>query len=101
MEPHVALEIFGYIGTGAILLSFALTDVKWMRIVNMIGSFISFIYASLSGNMPVVVLNVSLVLINSVQLMRLSKKKRESENPVNSDGDGAYNNEVIKKEEHI
>ena len=98
MWQEILLEIFGYIGTAIVLLSFIMTDVKWMRAVNMIGGFISLIYAICVSNMPVVVLNASLITINGVQLMRLLRKERE--NRVNIETEDAYNIEE-KKEEHI
>ena len=100
MDPKILLEIFGYIGTAVVLLSFIMTDMKWMRAVNMIGGFISLIYAACVVNMPVVVLNASLITINGVQLMRLLRKTRENEKSVNTEDKGAYNNEE-KKEENI
>ena len=47
MTPEIMLEIFGYIGTAIVLLSFLMTDMKLMRIVNMTGGTISLIYAFL------------------------------------------------------
>ena len=97
ITPEVLLEIFGYIGTAIVLLSFVMTDMKWMRAVNMIGGFISLLYALFTNSMPVVVLNASLITINGIQLMRLLRKSREK---VNTEEIDAYNNEE-KKEEDI
>lgn len=77
MNPNLALEIFGYIGTGVVLISFIMKDIKWLRVVNMAGGLISLIYAILTNAMPVVVLNGSLILINGVQLMRIIRAERE------------------------
>ena len=93
----IYLEIFGYIGTAIVLLSFVMTDMKWMRGVNMIGGLISLIYAFIVGNNPVVVLNASLITINGDQLMRALRKERE--NLVNKEPDAAYNNEETKEED--
>ncbi len=98
MDPKILLEIFGYIGTAVVLLSFVMTDIRWMRAVNMIGGFISLIYALAVNNMPVVVLNASLITINGVQLMRLLRKEKESQ--VNIEAKETYNIEE-KKEEDI
>ena len=97
ITPELLLEIFGYIGTAIVLLSFVMTDMKWMRAVNMIGGFISLLYALFTNSMPVVVLNASLITINGIQLMRLLRKSREK---VNTEEIDAYNNEE-KKEEDI
>ena len=99
MTPEIMLEIFGYIGTAVVLLSFIMTDMKWMRAVNMVGGFISLIYAACVVNMPVVVLNASLITINSVQLVRLIVEEKRSCKGMFSLNE-AYNEEE-KKEENI
>ena len=76
MNPRIVLELFGYLGTALVLLSFTMRDIKWLRAVNMAGGFISLIYAILVNTMPVVVLNCSLIIINGVQLALIIKKER-------------------------
>ena len=77
MDPTIWLEIFGYIGTALVLVSFLMHDIKWLRAVNMAGGAISLIYAIIMNTMPVVVLNGSLILINGVQLARILRRERE------------------------
>lgn len=96
MDWNLFMEIFGYLGTGLVLLSFLMQDIKWLRVVNMVGGFISLLYAIYAGTMPVVVLNGSLILINGVQLMRILRKERKNAKAVNSEDVSAYDN---KKEE--
>ena len=96
-DPKILLEIFGYIGTAIVLVSFVMTDMKWMRAVNMTGGFISLLYALFTNSMPVVVLNASLITINGIQLMRLLRKTRGA---VNNNSEDAYNVEE-KKEENL
>ena len=74
---NLYLEIFGYIGTALVLVSFLMHDIKWLRAVNMAGGAISLIYAIIMNTMPVVVLNGSLILINGVQLARILRRERE------------------------
>ena len=97
MDPKILLEIFGYIGTAIVLVSFVMTDMKWMRAVNMTGGFISLLYALFTNSMPVVVLNASLITINGIQLMRLLRKTKGA---VNNNSDDAYNVEE-KTEENL
>ena len=78
MDPKIALEIFGYIGTALVLLSFLMKDIKWLRAINMAGGFISLIYAICTNAMPVVVLNGSLITINGIQLMRIIRAEKEA-----------------------
>ena len=91
MNPKLALELFGYLGTALVLLSFLLTDIKWLRLVNMSGGLISLIYAIFTNTMPVVVLNASLIIINGVQLTRIIINERKAPVAVNSTDTEAYN----------
>ena len=82
MDSKLALELFGYLGTALVLLSFIMHDIKWLRAINMAGGLISLIYALLVNTMPVVVLNASLICINAYQLAVIiikERKKREKE----------------------
>ncbi|MBE6924238.1 MAG: hypothetical protein E7466_03225 [Ruminococcaceae bacterium] len=72
---NIFLEVFGYIGTALVLLSMMMTSVVKLRIVNMAGSLISMIYAAICQTWPVVILNLGLIIINSVQLVRMKKGK--------------------------
>ena len=67
---NIYLEILGYIGTALVIVSMMMTSVVRLRLFNIAGSIISIIYAALSGTWPIVVLNATLAVINSVQLVR-------------------------------
>ena len=78
---NIALELFGYFGTGLVLLSFLMRDIKWLRLINMSGGLISLIYAILTNTMPVVVLNAALIIINAIQFAGIiirEKKERSA-----------------------
>ena len=77
MDEKLLLEIFGYVGTALVLLSFTMRDIKWLRMINIVGSAISMTYALIMNTMPVVVLNGSLILINGIQLARILRRERE------------------------
>lgn len=64
------LELFGYLGTALVIVSMMMSSVVRLRLFNIAGSVISAIYATLSGAMPVAVLNAVLIAINSWQLYR-------------------------------
>lgn len=72
---NIYLEIFGYIGTALVLISMLMTSVVKLRAFNAVGSLVSMIYAYFSGTWPVVILNLSLLIINAVQLLRLRRVK--------------------------
>ena len=96
MEPNVGLEIFGYFGSGLVILSFFMRDLKWLRAINMAGGIISLIYAICMGTMPVAVLNAVLITVNAFQLVRDIIRGRKKAKEVNSEDSIAYDN---KKEE--
>ena len=77
MDPRTWLEIAGYIGSALVLLSFLMTSVVKLRLVNMAGSFISFIYALIIGSYPLELLNSALVLINLYFLWKIRRTKKD------------------------
>ena len=58
------IEGVGYIGSALVLISFLMTSVVKLRIVNMAGSIISCTYALIIGSYPLALMNFALVLIN-------------------------------------
>lgn len=77
MNPY--LELFGYLGTGLVLMSMAMTSLVKLRIFNMAGSVISLIYALVIATWPVALLNAGMIAINSVQLLRYYRiRKKEA-----------------------
>ena len=101
MTPELALELFGYLGTALVLTSFIMRNIKWLRVVNMAGSLVSLIYSLLVSAMPVAVLNGTLIIINSVQLIRIIINERKTAAEVNSESNAAYNKEEQGTEEEI
>lgn len=98
MTPEVWLEIFGYLGMVVVLISFFLSDLKTLRIVNMVGGIICLIYGILTKTFPTALLNASLVAVNCFKLVR--HVTWEKKNPSNKDSLITYNEEE-KKEEDI
>lgn len=73
---NIYLEIFGYIGTALVLISMLMTSVVKLRVFNIMGSVVSAIYAYFTHTWPVMVLNLALVCINTVQMIRLRRTQR-------------------------
>lgn len=74
---RIFLEVFGYIGSGLILLSMMMTSVEKLRWFNISGSVISMIYGAIMGTWPVVFLNVGTISINVVQIIRLHRQNND------------------------
>ena len=70
---NLYLELFGYLGTGLVLLSMMMTSLEKLRWINLAGSVVSMLYAIATRTWPVVLLNLGMILINAVQLIRLKR----------------------------
>ena len=63
-------DILGWIGTGLILYSFTLNDIKKLRIVNMLGSIAWILYGIQTNIMPTIFVNVCVLIIHAVWLYK-------------------------------
>lgn len=70
------IEIIGYTGSFLVLVSFLMTSVFKLRIVNTIGSVIFMIYALIIKSYPTAVMNFFLVLINIRFLWKMSHAEK-------------------------
>lgn len=64
MNTSVIIETIGYVGSAIVLVSFLMTSVKKLRIVNTVGSVIFMIYALIIHSYPTAIMNLALALIN-------------------------------------
>ena len=79
MNSEMIIEIVGYIGSFLVLVSFLMTSVFKLRVVNTIGSLIFMIYALIIKSYPTAVMNFCLVLINLHFLWKMSHSHKEYE----------------------
>lgn len=61
-------EFLGYISSAVLLISFLFSDAKKLRIINSVGCILFVIYGLMIDSLPVVLTNVSIVLINLYHL---------------------------------
>lgn len=64
------IECFGYFGSLIVVISFAIKDIRKLRILNIIGCCIFVVYGSVCGVTPVVVTNVSVILMHTYRLYK-------------------------------
>ncbi len=76
---NIYLEIFGYIGTALVIISMMMKSINRLRIFNIAGSVISTIYSIIAGAWPIVVMNVSLIAINSYHLLKAYTDKENKQ----------------------
>ena len=89
MTKEFIIEMIGYLGSLLVLVSFIMTSVFKLRIVNSIGSFIFMVYALIIRSYPTAIMNFCLVLINLRFLWKMSRSEKEFE-LVHADTDDGY-----------
>ena len=75
MKTEVILELIGYVGSAFVLISFLMSTVIKLRIINSIGSLISVAYGIFIHAYPTVVMNAALFLINCFYLIKMFRYK--------------------------
>lgn len=68
-------EWLGYVASLIVLVSLLMSSVKRLRWINMIGSLVFAVYGFLIGALPVAVMNLGIVIINSFYLYQMYTKK--------------------------
>ena len=103
MKPEFLIEMFGYLGSALVLISFLLTSVVKLRIVNTVGSVIFAIYALIIHSYPTAVMNFCLVAINLYYLWKMSHSDREYDFTVVEEDDAylrylleRYGDDIVK-----
>ena len=76
MSSETILQIVGYFSTLLILISFLMTSVLKLRLVNLVGSAIFVVFAFLTKSYPTAIMNVGLCIINIYFIIRLLRYKR-------------------------
>lgn len=78
------MEIIGICATVFVLISFLMKDIKWVRIINIIGAVLFVVYGALIGALSTWLLNALLVIIHIAYLVRDEIKKRKGVKDENS-----------------
>lgn len=55
-------DILGWIATAVVVISFTVKDMMLLRIINGTGNILWLVYAGLRGDLPLLVVNVSILL---------------------------------------
>lgn len=79
MTTEMWIEMIGYLGSALVLVSFLMSSVVKLRVINAVGGTIFTIYALIIHSYPTAIMNVCLVTINIYYLIRLSKNDRRYE----------------------
>lgn len=71
-------ELLGYTGMLFVVMSFAMKDIIWLRILNIIGAVLSCAYGFITKTYPTAILNLILTGINIVYLIIYFVKRRKN-----------------------
>lgn len=67
------IELIGYVATVFILASFVISNLKTLRVVNMIGGGLWMVYGYVMGSSSIFIGNLLMVLIHIVKLYQENK----------------------------
>ena len=97
MNTKIIIEAVGYCGSLLVLVSFLMTSVVKLRVVNTIGSAIFAIYALIIHSYPTAIMNICLVAINLHNLRRLRGTASRTYDLIELDPGDSYLQHVLKK----
>ena len=96
MDKAMIIEAIGYVGSALVLVSFLMTSVFKLRVVNTIGSLIFMSYALIIHSYPTAIMNFCLVLINLHFLWKMRSEGKEYD-LVRVQNDDSYLDYILKK----
>lgn len=79
------IEIIGYLASGLVVLSLAMTSVVRLRIISFIGSVTFVVYGLLIGSIPVLITNAAIALLNIWFLNKEFRKQNLQLVPIETD----------------
>lgn len=100
-DSHFYIEVFGYIASLTIVFSLTRTSVKRLWIINGFGAFAFIVYALITESYPTALMNFGALVIDIVQLYRLSHIHVSFETVEATPGSGYYNWFIKKHEEDL
>lgn len=76
MDTHMLVELIGYAGSALVLVSFLMSSVVKLRVINMIGSIVFGTYAVMIHSYPTAIMQLCLIIINVYYLVQLKRDNR-------------------------
>jgi hypothetical protein len=67
------IEALGYFATAVVVGSFAIQNVKWLRVANTMGSFLWIVYGFLKQDNPIIFVNISIILMHTYWYIKNKK----------------------------
>jgi hypothetical protein len=72
------IELIGWIATAGTLLSFAVKDMWKLRLINSIASVVWIVYALLKLDYPILVINVSVIIMHLYWFYKNNNEERRA-----------------------
>ena len=70
------IEVISWLATILIIVSFLIDDIFWLRLMNLVGAWLWFIYAIVTNQPSILVLNLVIVGIQVWKIIGLLKLKK-------------------------
>ena len=67
------IEALGYVATAVVVGSFAIQDVRKLRMANTIGSLLWIVYGFLKQDNPIIFVNISIILMHTYWFIKNRK----------------------------
>jgi hypothetical protein len=67
------IDVLGWIATAVVVGSFAIQDVRKLRMINMIGSMLWIAYGFLKQDNPIIFVNISIILMHTYWFIKNRK----------------------------
>ena len=80
IDSKVVFEVIGYLGSLFVLASFLLKDIKWIRIVNIVGAVFFVIYGFYTQTWATAFMNFALVLVHIFYLVKMYLDNKKANN---------------------
>ncbi len=68
------IDILGWIATAVVVGSFAIQDVRKLRMINMTGSMLWITYGFLKQDNPIIFVNISIILMHTYWFIKNRKQ---------------------------
>lgn len=81
MDKQFLFDMIGYTGSFLVVISMLMTSVVKLRVINTIGAVIFLCYAICIHSIPTAVMQLSLIIINVINLYKLIKKNKQTSEP--------------------
>ena len=78
MDKQFIFDMIGYTGSFLVVISMLMTSVVKLRVINTIGAVIFLCYAICIRSIPTAVMQLSLIIINVINLYKLIKKNKQT-----------------------